>query len=318
MIYRKLGETDLNISAVGLGTWAMGNDFWGAVDDQNSIRTIQTAIDQGINLIDTAPAYGAGHAETVVGKAIAGRRDEVIIASKTGVVRTKDAFLRDLKPETIYKDIDASLSRLGVDVIDLYQIHWPDKETPLEDSIEALLRIKEQGKFRYLGVSNFTVELMEKARGLTDIVSLQPPYSMLKRDIEEAIVPYCLQHNLGILSYGTLGGGMLTGKFKEIPQFEEGDNRARFYKFFSPDTWADLQLFMDTLRDLAKAHEATVAQVVINWTIQQAGITSVLVGAKNEAQVMANAKGAAIHLSGDDLKTIESSYQKHLQGKLTS
>ena len=312
MIYRKLGSSDLNVSAVGLGTWAMGNDFWGAVDDQKSINTIHAAIDEGINLIDTAPAYGAGHAERVVGKAIKGRRDKVIVATKVGVIRTKNAFPRNLKPEIIYREIDQSLTYLGVDYIDLYQIHWPDPDTPLEDSIEALLRIKEQGKFRYLGVSNFSVELMEKTRSLTDIISLQPAYSLLNRKIENEIIPYCITENLGILSYGTLAGGLLTGKFKEIPTFSEGDNRARFYKFYKPEIWGNIQSFLDTLRSIAVDHGISVAQVVINWTIHQAGITSVLVGAKNDKQVQANAKGATAALQASDFELINESYQKHL------
>ncbi len=316
MIFRKIRKTDLKVSVVGLGTWAMGNDFWGAVDDQVSIRTIQTAMDAGINLIDTAPAYGAGHAEEVVGKAIAGRRDKVVIATKAGVIRTKDAFIRTLKPDSLYKEIDASLSRLGVDYIDLYQIHWPDPDTPLADTIEALVKIKEQGKFKYLGVSNFPVELMEEASALTEIVSLQPHYSLLRREIEDDVIPYCIANNLGILSYGTLAGGLLTGKFREIPHFPEGDNRSRFYKYYKPEIWGALQSFLDTLRAIAEERRVSVAQVVINWTLQQPGITSVLVGAKNADQVLANVKGAEPIVEASDVDRIERSYQEHLESIL--
>ncbi|MFW5688811.1 MAG: aldo/keto reductase, partial [Spirochaetota bacterium] len=229
MDYRTLGTTDLKVSAVCIGTWAIGGDFWGDVDDQNSINAIHAGLDHGANFIDTAPAYGAGHSEEVVGRALKGRRDKVVLATKVGVRRTKTQFIHDLSPESIREEIDDSLRRLDVDVIDLYQIHWPDNKTPFEDVMAVLTKAQEAGKFRYLGVSNFSVEQLEDIRQYGEIVSLQPHYSLLKRDIEGTIVDYCVDNSIGIINYGTLAGGILTGKFKELPDLPEGDNRDNFY-----------------------------------------------------------------------------------------
>jgi len=313
MEYRKIPNTDLNVSKIALGTWAMGNDFWGDVDDKESIAAIQASLDSGINFIDTAPAYGAGHAETVVAKAIKGRRDKTIIATKTGVVRTSDAFLRDLKPETILKDMEESLTRLNTDYIDLYYIHWPDVNTPLEDSVNTLIKLHEQGKFRYLAVSNFTTALMNQIQEMTNIVCLQPNYSMLNRKIEEEIVPYCLENELGLITYGTLAGGFLTGKYRELPNFADADARSRFYNYYREDIWPQLQGLLKVLDTVADSHNCTVAQVAIAWSVQQKGITTALVGAKNARQANANAKSAEVQLTNSELQEIETYLTNKLQ-----
>ncbi|MEO1013167.1 MAG: aldo/keto reductase [Bacteroidota bacterium] len=312
MNYRTIPRTDLEVSEICLGTWAMGNDFWGDVEDTSSIRAIHAAMDMGINFIDTAPAYGNGHAESIVGKAIKGSRDQVILGTKTGVTRTPDSFLRDLRPDTILREIDESLSRLGTDYIDLYQIHWPDTDTPLEDSLETLLKIQKAGKFRFLGVSNFSVELMEQARSMATLVSLQPNYSMLRRTIEEQIIPYCSENEMGLVTYGTLAGGLLTGKYREIPKFGVNDNRARFYDYYRPETWPRIQGLLTLLDGLAKKHECPLSHIAIAWAIQQKGITSVLVGAKNQKQAVSNAKASGITLSDTELLKIDEYLQNQL------
>ena len=311
MTYTKLGTTDLEVSTVGMGTWAIGGDFWGDVDDERSIRAIQAGLDAGITLIDTAPAYGAGHSEEVVGRAIKGRRDSVVVATKVGVVRHPDSFERTLKPESVRKEIEDSLRRLDVDTIDLYQIHWPDPDTPLEDTMEVLVKAQQAGKFRYLGVSNFSVELMEEAKRYGEIVSLQPHYSLLKRDIEETIVPYCEKNSMGILNYGTLAAGILTGKFRELPEFEKGDNRANFYPWFRESVWGNVQALVDVLRAIADERGIPVAHVGIAWTIQQPGITTALVGAKNAEQAQSNAAAGDVRLSQEELDRIEAGYREH-------
>ena len=313
MQYRTLGTSNLSVSVVGLGTWAMGNDFWGRVDDDQSVRAIQEAIDNGINLIDTAPAYGAGHAEKVVGKAIHGRRDEVVVATKVGIIRTEDDFIRNLKPESMEREIDDSLRRLGVDTIDLYQIHWPDPDTPLESSMETLNKMKEAGKIRHIGVSNFSVKLLEQARAVVDVVSVQPQFSLLHRKEESSLLPYCAKNNIGVLGYGSLAGGILTGKFREIPTLEEGDNRDQFYRFFQEPTWSKVQRVLDVLRAIAEERSVTVAQVAINWAIAQRGMTTALVGAKNPSQARANAAAGEWSLSDEDLSRINSAYDEHMK-----
>ena len=297
---RTLGKSDLDVSVVGLGTWAMGNDFFGEVDDSQSISAIQSAIDSGINLIDTAPAYGAGHSEEVVGKAIKGRRDEVIVATKVGIIRTATDFVRNLKPESIRQEIDDSLRRLGVDTIDLYQIHWPDPNTPLEDSLEELIKIREQGKYRYLGVSNFDPKLMTQAEEQAGIVSLQPQFSLLVRDIEDEILPFCQKNSFGVLSYGTLAGGILTGKFK----------RDKFYQFFKEPEWTAIQGLLAEIRAIADELGVTPAQVSTRWSIQQPGITTALVGAKNADQAAANAKAGEFVLEQSHLDRIQNAYDR--------
>ncbi len=298
MKYRYLGNSNLKVSAVGLGTWAYGNDTFGRVEDQQSIKAIRAAVEAGINLIDTAPAYGAGHAEEVVGQAIAGIRDKVVIASKCGTHRDGPKYIRDLSPARIRKEIEASLSRLNIEQIDLYQIHWPDPDTPLEESVEELLKLKKEGKFKYLGVCNFGVDLMKEISELTEIISLQPQYSLLQRDIEEDILAYLIENNLGTLSYGTLGGGILSGKYKERPEFDdEKDNRAGFYPFFKKENWPQTQSLISLLKEIAADHNQTPAQTAINWSINRLGITTALVGAKNEKQAMENAAAADFELS---------------------
>lgn len=313
MHYRTLPQTDLNISILGLGTWAMGNDFWGSVEDRESIAAIHAAMDAGINLIDTAPAYGAGHAETVVGKAIKGKRDHVVLATKTGVIRTKDGFIRDLSPRNIAKDMEASLRRLGTECIDLYQIHWPDANTPLADSMAALMKLKQQGKFRYLGVSNFSVDLIEEARQFIEIVSLQPNFSMVQRKVEAETLPYCLAEKIGLITYGTLAGGLLTGKYRSLPTFTEQDKRARFYDYYKPELWPLIQGLLQLLDTISANHHCTLAQIAIAWAAQQKGITSALVGAKHPEQSLSNAKAASIHLSNTEYEAVDRYLKKHLR-----
>lgn len=313
MEYSQLGDSDLQVSVVGLGTWAIGGDFFGETDDDKSIGAIQAAIESGVNLIDTAPAYGDGHAEEVVGKAIKGRRDKVIIATKVGILRDGEKFINNLKPESVRKEIDDSLRRLNVDVIDLYQIHWPDPNTPLEDTLDELSKIQEAGKFKYLGVSNFKPKLMDHVREQIDLVSLQPHYSLLRRNIEGGVLPYCRQNNIGVLGYGTLAGGILTGKFKEIPDLVEGDYRDTFYNYFKEPTWSKVQKLLDVLRDIAEKRSVPVPQVAINWARQQKGVTTALVGAKTAEQAHANAGAGQWDLSEEELKRINDGYQKYLK-----
>lgn len=302
MKYRYLGNSNLKVSAVGLGTWAYGNDTFGEVEDQQSIETIRTAVQSGINLIDTAPAYGAGHAEKVVGRAIKGIRDKVIIATKCGTHREGPKYIRDLSPARIRREIEDSLRRLDIEQIDLYQIHWPDPDTPLEESVDELLKLKQEGKFKYLGVCNFDIELMDQISDMTDIISLQPQYSLLKREIEEELLPYIIKNNLGSLSYGTLGGGILSAKYEERPQFDdEKDNRAGFYPFFKEENWQQTQSLIELLREIAEIHKQTPAQVAINWSINRPAITTALVGAKSEKQAMENAAAADFNLSEEEM-----------------
>ena len=301
---RKLGTSDLTVSSVGLGTWVLGGDHWGATETEGSIAAIRAAIDAGINLIDTAPAYGIGRAEEIVGKAIKGRRERVIVATKCGVRREGKRFSYSLAPADVRKEVEASLLRLGLDGIDLYQCHWPDPKTPIEDTMGELLRIKGEGKIRCIGVSNFDLPLLEKALAVAPVVSLQPHYSLLERKTEQSILPFCREKQIGIISYRTRGSGILTGKYLEPPCFSKGDCRNFFYLFYKEPYWSRTQSLLQELKKVAKARGVPCAQVAINWARQQDGVTSVLVGARTAEQAIMNAGAGDWTLSKEELDSI--------------
>ncbi|HHZ12594.1 MAG TPA: aldo/keto reductase [Clostridiales bacterium] len=310
MLYRKLGSSDLNCSVVALGTWSMGGDFWGKSDDDASIDTIRASLDAGINTIDTAPVYGNGHSEEIVGKAIKGRkREDIIIATKCGIDIVGKTG-RNSSPELLYKEIDASLKRLGTDYVDLYQVHWPDPNTPLEETFTALSKIVESGKVRYVGVSNYSPEQMEEASKYCEIVSLQPPYSLLQREIEDEILPYCIEKGIGVLSYGSIGAGALTGKFKTRPIFNDDDRRDKFYDFFSEENWPKTAALVDVLREIADSRGKPVVHVAINWVLKQEGITVALVGARTPEQAIMNAGAGEWSLSDEENKMINDAYDR--------
>ncbi len=312
MRMNKLGNSDLIVSTVGAGTWAMGGDFFGAIEDQKCIDSLCASLDHGVNLIDTAPIYGKGHSEELVGKAIKGKdRSKIVLCTKVGLPFGDHPYAgtgRCLKKEGIMFEIDQSLRRLGTDYIDLYQIHWPDKNTEIEESMEALLKLQEMGKIRYIGVSNFDVPLLERTLKCGQIVSTQPQYSLLERDIEADVLPYCCEKNLGVLSYGSLAAGVLTGKFKEVPQAEKGDNRANFYPFFKEPMWSQTQELLKVLKAIADEHEKPITHVAINWVAQQKGMTCALTGSKNAEQAIMNAAAGDWDLSAAELKKIDDAY----------
>lgn len=308
--YKKI-RNELEVSTIGLGTWAIGGDFWGESDDNSSIRTIKTAIDNGINLIDTAPIYGRGHSEKIVGKAIQGRRDDVVISSKCGLTweDRNSETKKNLKSESIKQEIDDSLSRLGIDMIDIYFIHYPDMNTPLEETLAELQRIKEAGKVRYLGVSNFDTSLMSEVLKIADIAFVQPQYSLLDREIEAGLLPFCRENNIEILSYGSLGGGILTGKYTDKSQLKEGDKRSKFYPYFKEPYWTKVLELVELLKVIARDHNCPVSHVALNWVRQQPGITSALVGARTSEQAKQNAAAADWDLSEDEIRKIEDAYE---------
>jgi len=310
MKYKKLGRTGIDVSVVGLGTWAYGNDYWGRVQDAESIDTIHRAVDRGITLIDTAPAYGAGHAEEIVGRAIKGLREKVVVSTKCGTVRKSDRkFYRDLRPATIRAEIEASLRRLEVESIDIYLLHWPDASTPLEETIGEMARLKKEGKFRHFGVSNFEAPAIEKIGSLIEVACVQPHHSILFRE-REALLAYCAAHDIGVMTYGTLAGGLLSGKFKEQPRFPEGDDRGIFYSFFRDPLWQKSAAMVEEIRRIAEARGKPLSQLAINWAIRSGPAASVLVGAKQPAQVEENAASADWELTSEELALIDAAYER--------
>jgi aryl-alcohol dehydrogenase-like predicted oxidoreductase len=308
MEYTRLGTSDLTVSTIGLGTWPLGGDLYGAVDDAQSIDAIRTAVDHGVTLIDTAPSYGDGRAEEIVGRAVSGQdapaglRDRLVIATKCGVTRMPDGGVRrDLRPQTIRREIEGSLRRLKTGVIDLYQLHWPDRSTPLEETVDELTRLQSAGAVRYIGISNFPPRRMEAIAGLTNIVCTQSHFSILDRRIEHDVLPAARSLSLGVIGYGTLGGGVLTGKFSRPPD----DERGHFYNYFRQPLLDRIEVILDALREIAGTRGVPIAQVAINWARRRDGIDTVLVGAKNREQSAVNARAAEWSLTTDESAAID-------------
>ena len=320
MEYRKLGNSDLAVSAICFGAWAAGGWMWGGTERNDAIKAIRAAYDLGVSSIDTAPIYGQGNSEEIVGEAIKDLpREKVQILTKYGMrwdlakgnfdFKSADTKGKEIDiyryagKESIIKECEDSLRRLGTDYIDLYQIHWPDLTTPIEETMEAVARLIEQGKVRHAGVCNYNAAQLQEARKYINIVSNQVPYSMLLRDIEEELVPYCLDHNTSILAYSPLERGLLTGKIKPGHIFKDGDHRAGLY-FFPNENIKRTNAFLDKIQPLAAKKGATLAQLVLRWTIEQPGITIALAGARNEKQSVENAAAININLSVDEIEFI--------------
>lgn len=320
MEFRRLGETKLAVSAITFGAWAAGGWMWGGNDDNDAIKAMRASYDLGVTSIDTAPIYGQGKSEELVGAAIKGLpRDKVQILTKYGLrwdlakgeffFKSQDNDGKDIDiykyaaKESIILECENSLKRLGTDYIDLYQIHWPDATTPIEETMEAIIRLKEQGKIREAGVSNYDVKKMAIAEKTIKLASNQVPFSMVNRDIEDELIPYCIENKKSILAYSPLERGLLTGKIKPGHQFGEGDHRAG-NKYFKEENIKRTNEFLAKIKSLADEKNATLGQLVIRWTINHPGITVALVGARNAEQAKQNAKAIEIHINGEEMEFI--------------
>lgn len=309
MKYNELGKSGLKVSAVGLGTWIIGADMWGKVDDKNSIDAIRQAIDNGINLIDTAPAYGDGHSEEVIGTAIKGLRERVVIVTKCGIVKDDtNNGRKDLSPKSIRKEIEASLSRLGIDYIDIYILHWPDVNTPIEETLDEMNSLKKAGKIIHIGVSNFDEELLAASMKFSTISCLQPQLSILNRD-NLGLIEFAENNGIGVLTYGSLAAGMLTGKITKLPEFTGNDARSFFYPFFKEPMFSKSLRLIEVLHDIANEHDKPISSVSINWVIQQKGVSTALVGAKTAEEVKENSIASTWELTKEELQLIDNSYQ---------
>jgi len=277
---RAIGTTDVRASAIALGCWPMGGDYWGGADDEESIRTIHKAIELGVTFLDTAPAYGRGHSEEVVGEALLGRRKDIVISTKASGTGHS---LRELREK-----LQASLERLQTDYVDVYFIHWPSREEPLARTMEALEALRAEGLIRAIGVSNFDVSMLEMAgkHGTVDI--LQPPYNLIWRFIERDILPYCRDHRIGISTYSSLGQGLLAGVIRLNTFYRGGDRRPRSVLWKSENLGKCLYT-VERLRAVAKDLGVTVAQLSLRWLVSQPGVTTALVGARTVDEIAENA-----------------------------
>jgi aryl-alcohol dehydrogenase-like predicted oxidoreductase len=316
MLYRELGTSGVRVPMVGLGTWAIGGTWWGGADEADSIAAIRRGVELGMTLIDTAPVYGYGLSEEVVGKAMVGLdRGSIILATKVGLawhVNEGQYFFelagqrvfRNLKPATIRYEVEQSLRRLGTDYIDLYQTHWQDNTTPIADTMATLLALKDEGKIRAIGVSNCSPAQMDEYRAVGMLHSNQPLYNMLDRGIETELLPYCHTHNIGVLTYSSLALGLLTGTMDPNRAFGEGDQR-RGNARFSPENIAKTNALLERFAPLREKYGLTQAQLAIAWTISRPGVTTALVGVRNARQAEELAPGGHVALSPDDLAAMD-------------
>lgn len=314
MKMRTLGESGLTVSAVALGAWAIGGGpWWGPSDDDESIRAIHAALDAGVTMIDTAPVYAFGHSEEVVGRAIKGRRDKVVLATKAGLwwhddrgetffIQNGTIVRRCLRPETITEEVEHSLRRLGTDYIDLYQTHWqaPDEDpVPVADTMDCLVRLKEQGKIRAIGASNTTPPIADAYLAAGPLASVQERYSILDRKLDAEAVPQCIDNNVGILAYSPLEQGLLTGAITPTTLLGEGEYR-NFIPWYAPENRHRVLDMLEGWQNLTEKYDCTLAQLVIAWTISRPGITVALCGARKEPHALSNAGAGDIELEPAD------------------
>jgi len=287
MELRKIPRTDLTVSRIGLGTWSIGGWMWGGTDETESIATIRAAIERGVTLIDTAPAYGFGRAEEIVGKALAGDglRNRVAIATKAGLDWHGDQPFRNASKKRIFAEVEASLRRLRTDVIDIYQVHWPDPETPIEETADAMLALLKGGLIRAIGVSNFSPVEMDRFLAIAPIHTVQPPYNLFERGIEHDVLPYAERHAIAALVYGPICRGLLSGRMKPDTTFDTSDLRSVDPKFQAPRYARYLRAVRELDRFARDNFGKRVIHLALRWALDQPGVTAALWGARHPAQL---------------------------------
>ncbi|MGD0571447.1 MAG: aldo/keto reductase [Sedimentisphaerales bacterium] len=307
---RRLGNTDLELTVVGLGTWAIGGPWqygWGPQDENEAVAAILKAFDLGINWIDTAAIYGCGHSEELVGRALKQTKIKPIIATKCSLLwNDKREKIGCLKAESIRKECEDSLKRLGIEVIDLYQMHWPDPEKDIEEGWGEMARLQKQGKVRYIGVCNYNTAQLDRIRKIAPVVSLQPPYSMIRRGVEAGLLLYCAKNNIGVVTYSPMQRGLLTGKFskKYLTTLAPDDHRLKSGDYQEPEFSATLAL-VDKLRPIAERNKRTLAQLAVAWVLRRPEVTSAIVGARKPSQIAETAPAADWILTKNDIAEIE-------------
>jgi aryl-alcohol dehydrogenase-like predicted oxidoreductase len=302
---RPLGQSGITVSAVALGCWPIAGVTTVGVNDADSIATIQKCFDVGVNHLDTAHVYGPnGESENLIRRALGKRRDEMVIATKCGIHYEHGTMVTDGRPERLRLECNESLRRLGTNRVEILYLHAPDEKVPIADSAGALRDLMDEGKTRAIGISNFTVDQMEEFHAVCPIAATQMPYNMLQRDIEKQTIPWCREHNVAVMVYWPLMKGLLAGKLPRDQQLDERDSR-RNYPMYQGDEWQKNQAFLDHLRRIADSSGHTVAQLVVNWTISQPGITSALCGAKRPGQIEETAGAMGWELTADERATID-------------
>ena len=307
MKYRTFGKTGMQVSAMTLGTWGMGNVGWDIYDDEVKADAVKAAYEQGINLIDTAPAYNGGAAERFLGKTLKdlGIRSQVQISTKCGNIFTDGkTYIRDGRYDSVLKQCHESLENLQTDYIDLMLIHWPDPKTPFEETMDALNRLKKEGKILHIGVSNFTVEQMETISQYGDIEVLQPQYSMVNRESEETI-KWAHSRNMGIMTYGSLGGGILSGRFRSLQTFPETDSRNRFYKHFQEPMFSRIMAMLNEMDEISLRNDGIpLSQLALAWSYEKPFVSTCIVGAQKRERVIENAQAFDREIPAEDMERL--------------
>lgn len=327
MRHRTLGRTDLSLPVITFGAWALGGGYWGEQDDEASIAAIRAALDAGMDAIDTAPIYGLGRSETIVGQAIADRRREVKVLTKIGLrwdCSDGERFItgklpdgkplhvhRNSRPDSVRIEVERSLQRLGVERLDLVQVHWPDPTTPVAETMGALAELRDEGKLAAIGVSNYDVDQLTQAQealGDVPLASDQPIYSLVQRGIEDDVLPWARTNDVGLIVYSPLEQGLLTGKVRADRTFSDDEGRSRRASF-SGENRARVNAILDeVVATVAAAHDATLAQTVLAWTVKQPGITVALAGARRPEQAQENAAAGELELAADEWSAIDQAF----------
>ena len=308
---RRFGRTNLEITPIGFGSWAIGGGNWqfgwGPQDERAAIEAVQRAVTLGVNWVDTAAVYGLGRSEELVGEAIRGVANRPLVFTKCSMVWDAQREIhRSLRRDSVRRECEASLRRLGVDAIDLYQIHWPNPDEQLEEGWEEMVRLRDEGLVRHIGVSNFSPAQMTRLERIAPVESLQPPYSLVRRGIEQEILPYCAAHDIGVIVYSPMASGLLTGAMtrQRIAALPADDWRRNNAQYQEPKLSRNLQL-VDELRAIGERHRASPGEVAIAWALRQPAVTAAIVGGRSAAQVEGTIGAARLHLGDDDLAQLD-------------
>jgi aryl-alcohol dehydrogenase-like predicted oxidoreductase len=307
MEYTRLKALNRKLSRIGLGTWSIGGWMWGGSDDQEALRTIRAALDYGINLVDTAPVYGFGHSEEIVGKALAqyGKREDIIIATKVGLEWRGDQVFRNSTTQRVFAELDDSLRRLRTDYIDIYQVHWPDPLVPIDETAAAMYQLYKQGKIRAIGVSNYSLEQMNLFQQVAPLHTAQPPYNLFERGAERDVLPYCRIRGINTLTYGALCRGLLSGRMKPDTQFD-GDDLRKVDPKFQPPRYAQYLKAVERLDRFARENYGKgVLELAVRWTLDRPFVTIALWGARRPEQLAAVAGVSGWKLDIAALKAID-------------
>ena len=307
MQYQEFGKTGLRVSKLCLGTWGIGGAGWDSYSDESRMDAIKAALECGINFIDTAPAYNAGKAECYVGETLnkLKKRREVVISTKCGNKFVDGKYLRCGSKESILKQCDESLKNLKTDYIDIYLVHWPDPDVELEETIEAVSTLKKEGKILHAGVSNFSKEQIEEAQKYCKIEAFQPQYSLADRK-DEKLIRWAYEQGLGIMTYGTLGGGILTGNYRKLRTFEQTDSRNRFYPYFKEPLFSKAMELLTIMDQIAEERNVSLAQIAEKWVIQKRFVSSCIIGAQSRARVEENCRNLQWELTDNEIRRLES------------